>query len=496
MANKKIEIIVGTSENYLVGYKVDVQKNGELSFNIIFAERAHSACIRQLCVSGKYLASGGADEMIKLYDLYKSKDLGWLEKHEGTVTSLAFHKTNYLFSGSEDGKICIYKTAGFKCEKTLFAHPGGVTCISVHPTGKLALSVGNDKKLCTWNLIKGRRAYVTHVGVVADLVLWNPTGVNFLVVKGSCIDIYEVSSGKVKHSVDFKERIQTLVFITEDIVAVGGEGKNICLYDITNQIEIVQWPAHSMRIKSLKKIARTAVEEVWLVSASTDGFIKVWKLELLSLQKKPRLIGKVDISCRITCMDIRISRQKVTIKKEEEGEEDAKDANDGEEVDDVKESHDEEEEEEEEEEIEKSGDEEEEEDDLDDEDDIEDEEDKEDLEGEVEGLEKLEDDSDSQESYLEEDDFEEEDFGDMEDTKKEEIDVNDLESSEEEAEDIVGKKRNDANGKEVKTTVKQKGKNGNVQGKKAQKRKKKGKGKPLSNKNSPSGQKTKKMKMK
>lgn len=47
----------------------------------------------------------------------------------------------------------------------MFAHPGGVTCISVHPTGKLALSVGNDKKLCTWNLIKGRRAYVTHVGV-------------------------------------------------------------------------------------------------------------------------------------------------------------------------------------------------------------------------------------------------------------------------------------------------------------------------------------------
>lgn len=26
MANKKIEIIVGTSENYLVGYKIDQQK--------------------------------------------------------------------------------------------------------------------------------------------------------------------------------------------------------------------------------------------------------------------------------------------------------------------------------------------------------------------------------------------------------------------------------------------------------------------------------------
>ena len=38
-----------------------------------------------------------------------------------------------------------------------------VNCISIHPTGKMALSVSKDMTLRTWNLIKGRSAYVTNL---------------------------------------------------------------------------------------------------------------------------------------------------------------------------------------------------------------------------------------------------------------------------------------------------------------------------------------------
>lgn len=39
-----------------------------------------------------------------------------------------------------------------------------VTSLSVHPSGKLALSVGTDATLRTWNLVKGRQAYATNLG--------------------------------------------------------------------------------------------------------------------------------------------------------------------------------------------------------------------------------------------------------------------------------------------------------------------------------------------
>ena len=52
----------------------------------------------------------------------------------------------------------------------------GVTDVSIHPSGKLALSIGKDRKLVTWNLIKGRSAYVTNIKDMANFVKWSPTG--------------------------------------------------------------------------------------------------------------------------------------------------------------------------------------------------------------------------------------------------------------------------------------------------------------------------------
>ena len=38
-----------------------------------------------------------------------------------------------------------------------------VNSVSVHPSGKLALTVGTDRSLHTWNLITGRSAYITNI---------------------------------------------------------------------------------------------------------------------------------------------------------------------------------------------------------------------------------------------------------------------------------------------------------------------------------------------
>jgi WD40 repeat protein len=40
---------------------------------------------------------------------------------------------------------------------------GPVLSLSVHPSGKLALTVGQDKTLRTWNLITGKSAYISNI---------------------------------------------------------------------------------------------------------------------------------------------------------------------------------------------------------------------------------------------------------------------------------------------------------------------------------------------
>jgi len=94
----------------------------------------------------------------------------------------------------------------------LKAHEGGVIDISVHPSGKLALSVGKDRALKTWNLVKGRTGYVTNLKGVADSVKWSPSGDFYAVSIDSRVDIYGTSSAKVVYSIAFGKRASIIVF--------------------------------------------------------------------------------------------------------------------------------------------------------------------------------------------------------------------------------------------------------------------------------------------
>lgn len=49
------------------------------------------------------------------------------------------------------------------CNVMMTYFRASVDCVSVHPSGKLALTVGRDRALHTWNLITGRSAYITNL---------------------------------------------------------------------------------------------------------------------------------------------------------------------------------------------------------------------------------------------------------------------------------------------------------------------------------------------
>jgi len=56
------------------------------------------------------MALGGFNEVIRLFDVAKKKDLGELMgDHNGTITCLQFYKNKFLISGSEDSDIIIYR---------------------------------------------------------------------------------------------------------------------------------------------------------------------------------------------------------------------------------------------------------------------------------------------------------------------------------------------------------------------------------------------------
>ena len=124
----------------------------------------------------------------KIFNLRNRTEHGALHHSDGTVNALAFYVDDrHVITASEDCNICIVKTSSWRVEKTLVKHKvrpltrprstgmggklfpekslwgllfdldfikAGVVDVSIHPSGKMALSVGKDKKLVTWNLVR------------------------------------------------------------------------------------------------------------------------------------------------------------------------------------------------------------------------------------------------------------------------------------------------------------------------------------------------------
>ncbi|KAJ8268040.1 hypothetical protein COCON_G00132120 [Conger conger] len=295
------EVVAGSYEQVVFGYKVAIDEK-EWSLKADFTHHSHTASLSAVAVSDRFVATGSKDETIQLYDLKKRVEHGALLHHDGTISCLEFYGASHLLSGGEDGLLCVWSTKKWECLKTIKAHKGHVTSLSVHPSGKLALSVGTDKTLRTWNLIDGRSAFIKNIKQNAHIVMWSPAGDKYIVVVNDRMDIYSLETASVTATITNPKRISSVKFLSDVILAVGGDEETVRLYDISTEQSVCEFKAHENRVKALDSF--TVEDYHVLVSASNDGFIRIWKLHLDQMQEPPALLVEVNSTARLTCLAV------------------------------------------------------------------------------------------------------------------------------------------------------------------------------------------------
>lgn len=83
-----------------------------------------------------------------------------LTTHGGVVNHIRFTPdATHLLSAGGDGKLAATRAGSWVAEGLWKSPHNGksVNHITIHPSGKLALTLGADLTLKTWNLIKGRQ---------------------------------------------------------------------------------------------------------------------------------------------------------------------------------------------------------------------------------------------------------------------------------------------------------------------------------------------------
>ncbi|KAM8838876.1 p21-activated protein kinase-interacting protein 1-like [Synchiropus picturatus] len=301
MAAAVLELIAGSYEQVAFGYRVDTGGE-EWTARPDFTHHAHSASISAVAASERFVVTGSKDETIQLYDMRSKTEHGSLLHHDGSITCLEFYGSDHLLSGGEDGLICVWSTKKWECIKSIHAHKGHVTSLSVHPSGKLALSVGTDKTLRTWNLITGRSAFIKNIKHSAEMVMWSPEGDKYAVVQNQTLSIYDLETASVTTTLTNPKRISSVKFLSNAVLAVAGDDDVVRLCDVRTEKWLCEFKAHETRVKAVDCFHMD--DFCVVVTASNDGFIKLWKLHLKEELESPTLLLEVNTTARLTCLAV------------------------------------------------------------------------------------------------------------------------------------------------------------------------------------------------
>lgn len=303
-----MELLGGCYEQILFGFAVRPGETWEAVPD--FTHHAHSASLSAVAVNDRYVATGSKDETIQIYNMKKKVEYGALMQHNGTITCLEFYGSAHLLSGAEDGVMCIWNTKRWECLKSIKAHKGHVTSLSIHPSGKLALSVGTDKTLRTWNLVEGRSAFIKNLKQNAHLVRWSPSGELYVVVIANKVDLYKLETASICGTIVTEKRISSVKFITDCILAIAGDDEFVRLFDCESQKCLCELKAHENRIKEIYCIEKEGLHV--LVTASSDGYIKMWSIDLDKIKNAPSLLCEVNTKARLTCLAVWLKRNSET----------------------------------------------------------------------------------------------------------------------------------------------------------------------------------------
>ncbi|KAJ7089867.1 WD40-repeat-containing domain protein [Mycena belliarum] len=297
------KVIAGSYEKLLYGLEgsVSFDATAGLAFTLkpVFIFPAHVSCIKAVAASphgGKWLATGSADEIVKVWDLRRRKEIGGLMHHEGSITHLLFPSRSHLLSASEDGTLCLFRARDWAVLRALRGHKGRVNAVAVHPSGKVALSVGKDRTLRMWDLMRGKGCASTKLGKEGELVRWSSDGALFAVQTASTIDLYTTDMTLI-HTITHPSRLHDIRFCARvtgvgDVLLAGGEDGNLSVYAVSTDPDtlpriVAQLAGHTNRVKAVQTLSialppgSPRASTTLAATASSDGRIHVYDLAAL-----------------------------------------------------------------------------------------------------------------------------------------------------------------------------------------------------------------------
>ncbi|MBI1927644.1 hypothetical protein HYR99_25805 [Candidatus Poribacteria bacterium] len=187
---------------------------------------------------GRTLASGGWDKTIKLWDAATRSLLVTLQGHTGSVSSISFSPDGRtLASGSWDKTIKLWDVASRFLLATLQEHQGFVDSVSFSPDGRTLASGSWDETIKLWDAAT-RFLLATlqgHTGSVSS-ISFSPDGRTLASGGGNEIKLWDVSTRSLLATLGHTSFVKSVSFSPNGrtLASVINDG-TVLLWDIMNR---------------------------------------------------------------------------------------------------------------------------------------------------------------------------------------------------------------------------------------------------------------------
>ncbi|MES2697024.1 MAG: c-type cytochrome domain-containing protein [Verrucomicrobiota bacterium] len=147
--------------------------------------------------NAKYLATGDRNGGVVLWEAESGQEMFSLAGHKGGITAVTWRGDSEIFcSASEDGTLKLWKASDGSAVRNIAAHPGGI--LAAHFThGGQIVSSGRDNKVKTWDVAGKNLSNLPFKGDLPNRVAFNEDGSRILVSdwRGS-VSVWDVKNTK------------------------------------------------------------------------------------------------------------------------------------------------------------------------------------------------------------------------------------------------------------------------------------------------------------